>query len=166
MSDTKNEKDKNKNGTYSARNEKDIEHELNELKEEVRIFKAEKERVKAILGSIGGVPTFNDKVLNVAFSLSIVVLFVISWTTHETLIKLEMIELTVIALTLKIIFIIHKQSKVDHFKLWILSAMEWRMNEILKETKNSKKMIGDLSENSISEKTQKELYEFYKNRNK
>ena len=50
---------------------------------------------------------------------------------HSTL----MMELTIVALSIKIVFLIHLQSKVNHFQLWVLSAIEWRMNEMMKIVK-------------------------------
>ena len=42
-----------------------------------------------------------------------------------------MVELTTVMLSVKIIYMIHIQMKVNHFKFWILSAIEWRINEMM-----------------------------------
>lgn len=46
--------------------------EVEDLRHEVERFKEEKERVRAIIGRIGGAPTFNVKVLNIVFSVLII----------------------------------------------------------------------------------------------
>jgi hypothetical protein len=47
--------------------------------------------------------------------------------------RLLMIEIATVALALKIIYLIHSQMKVAHFEFWILSSLEWRINEIMKQ---------------------------------
>jgi hypothetical protein len=41
-----------------------------------------------------------------------------------------MIELASAAVSVKIIYLIHCQMRVNHFKLWVLSSIEWRLNEL------------------------------------
>lgn len=54
------------------------------------------------------------------------------------MLQLAMVELAIAAVSVKLIFLIHKQSRVNHFQLWILSSIEWQLNEIMKITKGSK----------------------------
>ena len=49
-----------------------------------------------------------------------------------------MIELATVALSVKIIYLIHCQMRINHFKFWILSSLEWRLNEIMKLIKQMK----------------------------
>jgi hypothetical protein len=53
--------------------------------------------------------------------------------------KLLMIELTTVMLSVKIIYMMHVQMRVNHFKFWILSAIEWRIGEMMSEIKQIKK---------------------------
>ncbi|MHC4120075.1 MAG: hypothetical protein ACYSWO_21485 [Planctomycetota bacterium] len=53
--------------------------------------------------------------------------------------RLLMVELTTIMLSVKIIYLIHCQMRVNHFKFWILSAIEWRINEIMVHIKQLRK---------------------------
>jgi len=46
-----------------------------------------------------------------------------------------------VTLSLKIIYLIHCQVKVNHFKFWILSSIEWRLNEMKKQITNLRKEI-------------------------
>lgn len=115
---------------------KQFEDEINDLKVELENFEKEKERVRAIIGKIGGVPEFRTTVMNILFIIVIIIAGIISITMEKM--RLLMVELTTIMLSLKIMYMIHVQAKVNHFKFWILSAIELRVIEmmsILKEIK-------------------------------
>lgn len=108
-----------------------VESELDDLKLELEHFQQEKERVRAIIGQVGGVPKFHTKLANTAFIILIVATLVISIVGGEKW-RLLMIEIATVALSLKIIYLIHCQMRVNHFKFWILSSIEWRINEMMK----------------------------------
>ncbi len=112
----------------NARNHDD---EIHDLKEELEKFKLEKERVRAIVGKIGGVPAAQTKIINIVFAVLIAAFLLVSVVGGEK-IRPVMLELTIVALSAKIVFLIHLQSKVNHFQLWVMSAIEWRMNEMMK----------------------------------
>ena len=114
-----------------------LENELNDLKRELDLFQQEKERVRAIIGKIGGVPKFRTKLINVLFVFVIVASLVISVIGGDKW-RLLMIEVATVALSLKIIYLIHCQMKVNHFKFWILSSIEWRINELISIVKKQK----------------------------
>jgi len=115
-----------------ARNHDD---EIHDLKEELEKFKLEKERVRAIVGKIGGVPAVQTKIINIIFTVLIAAFLLVSVVGGEKTRPL-MMELTIVALSIKIVFLIHLQSKVNHFQLWVMSAIEWRMNEMMKIVKS------------------------------
>ncbi|OHB60807.1 MAG: hypothetical protein A2Y12_19530 [Planctomycetes bacterium GWF2_42_9] len=119
-----------------------IETEMNDLRNELENFQQEKERVRAIVGKIGGIPTFNTKLINILFIMVLVVSVIISIIGGEKIRSL-MIEAAVIALSIKIIYMINCQMKVNHFKLWMLSSIEWRLNEIMKvvRTRENKQKV-------------------------
>ena len=105
--------------------------EIQDLKEELEKFQQEKERVRAIVGKIGGVPAAQTKIINIIFTVSIAAFLLVSIVGGKNIRPL-MMELTIVALSIKIVFLIHLQSKVNHFQLWVMSAIEWRMNEMMK----------------------------------
>ena len=121
----------------SEKRNKQAEEELEDLRKEIDEFKREKERVKSIIGRIGGVPALNTKISNTIFIILIVACLAISIITKDTL-RLVSLELATAVLSIKLIYIIHKQARVNHFQLWILSSLEWRLNEIMKLIKNDK----------------------------
>jgi len=92
-----------------------VESEIDDLKLELENFQQEKERVRAIIGQIGGVPKFHTKLANVGFIVLIVVTLAISIVGGEKW-RLLMNEIATVALLLKIIYLIHCQMRVNHFK--------------------------------------------------
>lgn len=115
-----------------------LENEINDLKRELESFQQDKERVRAIIGQIGGMPTFHTKLINVAFIVVIAVSVVVSVISDEKW-RLLMIELATVTLSIKIIYLIHCQMRINHFKFWILSSIEWRINEMMTLVKKMKK---------------------------
>ncbi|HBG78218.1 MAG TPA: hypothetical protein DDW84_05130 [Phycisphaerales bacterium] len=112
-------------------NERKHPEEMEDLRKELENFQQEKERVRAIIGKLGGVPTFHTKFINITFIIIIFVTVIVSIIGGEKTRSL-MIEIAVIALSAKIIYMIHQQMRVDHFKFWMLSSIEWRLNEIMR----------------------------------
>ena len=120
--------------------EKKIEHfedEINDLKSELEHFEQEKERIRAIIGRIGGVPKFRTKLINILFMVIIIVAGIVSIFKHD--LRLLMVELTTIMLSVKIIYMIHIQTRVNHFKFWMLSAIEMRIIEMMDLIKQIKR---------------------------
>jgi hypothetical protein len=119
-------------------NFEDLQDELKDLKEELEHFEQEKERVRAIIGKIGGVPVFRTKLINALFVAVIAVSVFLSIIGGDKL-RILMIELATITLSLKIIYLIHCQMRVNHFEFWILSSLEWRLTELMKHIKKLEK---------------------------
>jgi len=119
---------------YIKNNSKNYENEIDDLRQELEHFQQEKERVRKILGKIGGVPAFNVKIINTTFIIVIAISLVISVIAGEK-VRLLMIEFATVALSVKIIFLIHRQMKMNHFEFWILSSLEWRINEMSRQIK-------------------------------
>ena len=118
-------------------NQEHLEDEINALKKELENFQKEKDRVRAIIGKIGGVPKFRTKLINILFIVVIVTSVVVSVIAGEKW-RFLMIELAMVALSVKIIYLIHCQMRINHFKFWILSSLEWRLNEMMKLIKQIK----------------------------
>jgi len=114
-----------------------IEDEISDLKQELEHFEQEKERVRAIIGKIGGVPKFRTKLVNTLFIIIIVFTVIASLVGGEKW-RILMIELATVTLSLKIIYLIHCQMRINHFQFWILSSIEWRINEIVRRIKKQK----------------------------
>lgn len=94
----------------------DFEDEINDLKQELKHFQQEKERVHAIIGSIGGMPKFNTKLAKTIFIIVIVVSVIVPVICGDTW-RLLMIEFAALALSVKIIYLIHCRMRFNHFQL-------------------------------------------------
>lgn len=115
-----------------------LHDELNDLKEELEHFQQEKERVRAIIGKIGGVPKFRTKLINAIFITVIAISVLLSIVGGEKW-RILMIEVATITLSAKIIYLIHCQMRINHFEFWILSSLEWRLTELMRHVKQLKK---------------------------
>ena len=119
---------------------KEKEEEI--LEKDIEEFLIEKEKIRNIIGRIGGKVTFASRVTNFFWMAAIITTFVISIFMRDTL-RLMMIEVGVLLISLKVVYYFHRQAKVNHFQFWILSSIEWRINEIVKKlnelTKGTKK---------------------------
>jgi protein-S-isoprenylcysteine O-methyltransferase Ste14 len=115
-----------------------LEEELEDLRKELESFQKEKERVRAIVGKIGGVPKTQARLINVVFIVLVALSVVFSLVGGKEW-QLPMIELATVTLAIKIIYLIHTQMRVNHFEFWILSSLEWRVNEIMKQLRDLKK---------------------------
>jgi len=111
-----------------------------DLRREIESFKSEKERVRQIVGRIGGVPSFNTRLANGLFAVAITVCLGVSLFSGGV-VQLFTIEFAVTAVSIKLMFLIHKQARVSHFQLWILSSLEWRLDQIMRELKSGKARV-------------------------
>ena len=114
-----------------------IEQELNDLRKELENFQNEKDRVRQIIGSIGGVPKFHNKLFNWILIIATAICMIISITVHNLSVRLLMIELASAAVSVKIIYLMHCQMKVNHFQVWVLSSIEWRLTELSKKIREA-----------------------------
>ena len=124
------------------KNEKELQNELQELLEEIEAFKREKERVRAIVGRIGGIPSFNSRLANIIFTILVIVSLVASIFVEDKL-RYAVIDLAIGIISFKIIYIVHQLMRANHFELWILSSIEWRITEIHRELKKLSKSKPD-----------------------
>jgi len=120
--------------------QENLEEELQDLKKELEAFEKEKERVRAIVGKVGGQPKSRTTLINALFIAVLVVSVVISVVADEKW-RLLMIELATVTLSIKIIYLIHAQMRLAHFEFWILSTLEGRINEMMKQLRQLKKDI-------------------------
>lgn len=114
------------------------------LKEELEQFRKEKEKIRNIIGSIGGVKDEKrDAFITKIFTFTIIVLFfgdIVRYILHIDipLPPLFSIHLGVLLVSIKIIWMIHKQSRVEHFQFWILNSIEFRLNDLSQQMREKK----------------------------
>ncbi len=109
------------------------EEKESSLRQEIEDFKREKERIRAIVGKVGGAPSFGKKLLNKLFIVLVISCFILPFIYRG--LHLPMIEFGIVLISLKIIYLLHNHAKQMHFMFWVLSSLEWRLNEIVKEVK-------------------------------
>ena len=92
------------------------------LKEELEQFKAEKEKIRKLVGQIGGQKSdLQDRIINTTFVVVIMLLFTADILRHFFEIHIPFptffsLELGILLVSIKIIWMIHRQTKVEHFQ--------------------------------------------------
>ncbi len=111
--------------------------EMDILRDELEHYKAQKNRIRDVVGQIGGVTNRRRKmIINIMFLFAVVAAFAFDLLRHlmgwkvPLLPPMLLLEVAVLLVSLKIIWMIHTQSKVDHFQFWILNSIEFQMNMI------------------------------------
>lgn len=126
-----------------------MEHEeIQALRNELEEYRKEKEQIKQFVGQIGGTDSrFVDKFLNHTFILLIITVFALDIFRHFFHITIPYfsamlsLEIGVLLVSLKIIWMMHKQAKVEHFQFWILNSIEFRLNALGKNIKQVEKQL-------------------------
>jgi len=121
-------------GTESYKDLKDLS------REELEEFVQEKEQIRKIVGQIGGRPTTLGKVVNWGM-LFVILLTLVAAPFIPKELELPAIEIGLILISIKIFIFLHNEAKVIHFQFWMLSSLEWRMNEISKRLSQIDKNI-------------------------
>lgn len=109
-----------------------VEQEIQELKNQIESFQKEKDRIRAIVGQIGGMPSSTKKIYELMFTV-LVIGALIAALFLDGVLKFASIEAAIALLSLKIIYLMRNQARVNHFQLWILTSLEWRINEIMEK---------------------------------
>jgi len=118
------------------------------LKKELEQFKAEKEKIRKLVGQIGGQKSdLHDKIINTTFIIVIVLLFTADILRHFSHIRIPFptifsLELGILLVSIKIIWMIHRQTKVEHFQFWILQSIEFRLNDLSKRIRHIEQAAG------------------------
>lgn len=118
------------------------------LRQELEHYKDEKERVRKILGQIGGKTSKRqDRLINIIFLVVVLSLFMFDIVREvfslvvSTLPRFLSMELALLLVSLKIIWMIHRQSKVDHFQFWVLNSIEFQINLMTKRLRELEEKI-------------------------
>jgi len=122
--------------------------EIESLREELEDYRKEKDQIRQVIGAIGG--TGNDKrekVLNFIFVFLLCLIFTSDILRHFWKFEIPYVnsmlslEIGVLLVSVKIIWMIHKQTKVEHFQFWILNSIEFRLNAISKKLSQMDKKV-------------------------
>jgi len=113
--------------------------------DDLQEFIKEKERIRKIVGQIGGKPTLVGKIINITMLLFILATLIAAPFLPEDL-ELPAIEIGLVLLSIKIFIFLRNEAKVMHFQFWMLSSLEWRMNDIAKRLKKIDRIITQVEE--------------------
>jgi len=125
------------------------ELDTKELLEELEQFRKEKERIRMLVGQIGGKHSEKrDQYINILFIVAMVSLFLLDLLRHLFHIDMPLpqmfsLELAVLLVSVKIIWMIHKGTKVEHFQFWVLNSIEFRLNDLSKHVRESEKKLSN-----------------------
>ncbi|MHC4561898.1 MAG: hypothetical protein ACYS8X_03890 [Planctomycetota bacterium] len=117
------------------------------LREDLESYRAEREQIRSLVGQIGGAAdTRRDRALNIIFIVLVLGLFAFDIVQHFAL-KTRLwpvglsLELALLLVSIKIIWMIHQQSRVEHFQFWILNSIEFRLNEMSRRFNTMEKKL-------------------------
>jgi hypothetical protein len=107
------------------------------LREELEHYRAEKERIRQIIGQIGGKPSLKRALIfNIAIVSTVVVLFVLDLLREAfglwagVIPPFVLLEIAIFVMSLKIVWMIHLQMELHHFQFWILNSLDFQVNEL------------------------------------
>ena len=130
---------------------------ISELTEELRQFQEEKEKIRQVVGQIGGARSRKrETVITGVFIVLLVLLFAVDIFRHlfgipvpfPTLFSLE---LGILLVSIKIIWMIHKQTRVEHFQFWILNFLEFRIDQMSKRLTSIDHLLRDMQNGESSD---------------
>jgi hypothetical protein len=117
------------------------------LKAELDAFKKEKEKIRQLMGQIGGKHAErNDRRINIFFISAIALLALNDFLHHiggfhTPIPSLLSLEIAVLLVSIKIIWMMHTSTKVEHFQFWILNSIEFRLNDVAKQLRHLESTI-------------------------
>lgn len=117
------------------------------LKAELDQFKKEKEKIRQLMGQIGGKhQEKRDFWINWIFIIGITLLAVNDVLHHvfgyHTPIPIDFsLGIAILFVSVKIIWMMHKSTKVEHFQFWILNSIEFRLNDVAKQLRHLEQTV-------------------------
>lgn len=123
-----------------------------QLKQELHDFQQEKDRIRNIVGQVGGsVGTKYNNIINTVLLCIIGGLLLLGGLLNKIELQLA-IEVAILVGILKLLWMFYEAQKASHFQFWILNSLEFRINEIHRRVrKMEKKMNEEIAEKKESE---------------
>ena len=103
-----------------------------ELEDEIQTFEKEREKIRKIVGRIGGLPTEHARMVNIIFIIAVLTAFAMS-IVRGGKVRFFMLEVGILLLSLKLVYFLESHMRLNHFQFWILSSLEWRLDKIEKK---------------------------------
>ena len=112
------------------------------LRQELDEFKKEKERIRNIVGEIGGKNNKQHKIVSLIFVILIGILLILGVVLQKITLFLTL-EIVVVLGVFKLIWMFYESQRASHFQFWILNSLEFRLNELDRKIKRIEKMLKD-----------------------
>jgi len=118
-------------------------HIGDELKVDIEHYLKEKEAIRTIVGKIGGASTKAEKLINEFFLILVIAAFLLPFFFTQISADIS-IEIAILLVSLKLFYFLYQSAKINHFQFWMLSSIEWRLNEMAKKVKSIEKKFREL----------------------
>ena len=132
--------------------------ELDALREELEHYRHEKEKIRDVIGRVSGKPSKRrDTAINIIFLVAVAGFFIFDTLRYVLGLEILMLppmlflEMAVLLVSLKIIWMIHRQGKVDHFQFWILNSIEFQLNIISRRLAGMDRTLQEVASERSSE---------------
>lgn len=110
-----------------------------QLREELQEFQKEKERIRNIVGQIGGSNSKQNKIINTLLIIIIAALLILGGVFNRITPTLA-VQVAILFGVIKLIWMFYESQRASHFQFWILNSLEFRINEIYKKLKRWKRV--------------------------
>ena len=123
------------------------ELDTTKLKAELEQFKKEKEKIRNLMAQIGGKNAEKkDLIANIVFIGAIVLLGVNDVAHyiggyHPPIPAEFSLGIAVLLISVKIVWMMHKATKVEHFQFWILNSIEFRLDDVARHLRKLEKTV-------------------------
>ena len=123
----------------------DIKGKEQKIEEEIQSFEKERQKIRNIIGRIGGKPTHKSRIINIIFFALVLAVFTCSiiWGGR---VRFFMIELGILLVSLKLVYFLDSHMRLNHFQFWILNSLEFRMNNMYSRIKKIERLVSEKSE--------------------
>ena len=111
-----------------------------QFREELDEFQKEKERIRSIVGQIGGANNSQHKIINLLFVVLIIALLILGVVLQKITLFLTL-EVAVLLGIFKLIWMFYEAQRASHFQFWILNSLEYRINEVDRRVKKIEKLL-------------------------
>jgi len=114
-------------------------------KEDIERFLNDREKIKKVVGRIGGGPSRHERLANIVFTMLLIFSFMLPAFFHGVT-RLITIEIGVLLISIKIIYSLSNEARVNHFEFWILSTIEWRLHDLANKVEELGKRLEDMDD--------------------
>lgn len=118
-----------------------------QLKQELHDFQQEKDRIRNIVGQVGGsAGTKHNNIINTVLLLIMGGLLLLGGLLNKIELQLAL-EVAILVGIMKLLWMFYEAQKASHFQFWILNSLEFRVNEIHKRVRKMEKKMNEAEAN-------------------